>query len=32
MPVVRFDDTEIGEGKPGPTVRKLMEEFAKFTG
>ena len=32
MPVVRFDDKQIGEGKPGPAVKRLMEEFRKFTG
>lgn len=32
IPAVRFDGKEIGEGKPGPVVRQLMEEFGKFTG
>ncbi|MHC4743135.1 MAG: aminotransferase class IV [Planctomycetota bacterium] len=31
-PVVRFDERQIGDGRPGPVVKRLMDEFAKFTG
>jgi D-alanine transaminase len=31
VPVVRFDDTMIGDGKPGPRTQALLTEFLKFT-
>jgi D-alanine transaminase len=31
VPVVRFDETVTGDGKPGPRTRALMAEFLKFT-
>ncbi len=31
VPVVRFDDTVIGDGKPGAHTRQLIEEFKEFT-
>jgi D-alanine transaminase len=32
VPVVRFDDATIGDGRPGPCTKALMTEFRKFTG
>ena len=32
VPVVRFDDAVIGDGRPGPCTKALMAEFRKFTG
>ncbi len=32
VPVVKFDGTLIGDGKPGPHTRALIDEFRKFTG
>jgi D-alanine transaminase len=29
-PVVRIDGDKVGEGKPGPTVRRLREEYVRF--
>lgn len=31
VPVVKFDDTPIGDGKPGPHTRALIEQFRTFT-
>jgi D-alanine transaminase len=31
VPVVRFDDKPIGDGKPGRYTRLLMQEFGSFT-
>lgn len=31
VPVVRFDGTAIGDGKPGPHTRTLIEQFRTFT-
>ena len=31
VPVVKFDDVTIGEGKPGPYTKALMEQFKKYT-
>jgi D-alanine transaminase len=31
VPVIRFDDATIGNGKPGPGTKALMAEFLKFT-
>ena len=31
LPVVKFDDAKIGDGKPGPLTKRLMEEFRTFT-
>ena len=31
VPVVRFDDATIGDGRPGPCTKALMTEFRKFT-
>jgi D-alanine transaminase len=31
VPVVRFDGTIIGDGKPGPYTESLIQEFRKFT-
>jgi D-alanine transaminase len=31
VPVVRFDGTAIGDGKPGPLTKALTTEFLKFT-
>jgi D-alanine transaminase len=31
VPVVRFDQTEIGTGKPGPWVKRLQQAFDGFT-
>ena len=31
VPVVRFDDDTIGDGKPGKYTRLLIEEFRSFT-
>ena len=31
MPVVKFDDLTIGNGKPGPVTKMLMGEFAEVT-
>ena len=30
IPVVRLDDREIGNGKPGPVTKKLNEAFRKL--
>ncbi len=30
VPVVKIDGREVGDGKPGPITRKLMEEFKKI--
>ncbi len=30
VPVVQFDETTIGDGKPGPVVNSLIEEFRKL--
>ena len=30
VPVVRFEHTTIGGGKPGPVTRQLMEAFRRF--
>jgi len=32
IPVVKVDDRPIGDGKPGPVTRKLMEKFHEMTG
>jgi len=32
VPVVRFDEATIGDGRPGPCTKALMAEFQKFTG
>ncbi len=32
VPVVKFDGIVIGDGKPGPYTKSLIEEFRKFTG
>ncbi len=32
VPVVKFDGTPIGDGKPGPQTATLIAEFRKFTG
>jgi len=32
VPVVRFDEATIGDGRPGPCTKALMAEFLKFTG
>ena len=32
MPIVRFDDKLIGDGKVGPITRRLVEAFGKLTG
>ena len=31
MPVVRVDETDIGDGKPGPIKKKIMKAFADLT-
>jgi len=31
VPVVRFDDKQIGDGKPGPHTGQLIQEFRTFT-
>ncbi len=31
VPVVEIDKRKIGEGKPGPITRKIMDEFRKLT-
>ena len=31
VPVVRFDDTTIGDGRPGPRTKALTAAFLKFT-
>lgn len=31
IPIVKFDDAVIGDGKPGPLVKALAAEFLKFT-
>jgi D-alanine transaminase len=31
VPVVRFNDSVIGDGRPGPCVKALTAEFRKFT-
>ncbi len=31
IPAVKFDDAVIGDGKPGPITKKLIDEFIKFT-
>jgi D-alanine transaminase len=31
VPVVRFDDTTIGDGRPGPRTKALAAAFLKFT-
>jgi D-alanine transaminase len=31
VPVVRFDDSSIGDGKPGNSTKRLAEEFRSFT-
>ena len=31
VPVVKFDNKEIGDGKPGPHTGQLMQEFHTFT-
>lgn len=31
MPVIRIDDTVVGNGKPGPVTRFLQNEFLKIT-
>ena len=31
LPVVSFDDAKIGDGKPGPNTKRLMDEFRTFT-
>ena len=31
VPVVKFDDKIIGNGKPGKYTKSLIEEFQKFT-
>jgi D-alanine transaminase len=31
VPVVRFDDAVIGDGRPGPCTKALMAEFRNFT-
>lgn len=31
VPVVKFDETTIGDGKPGPQTAALITEFRKFT-
>ena len=31
VPVVRFDDATIGDGRPGPCTKALMVEFQEFT-
>ena len=31
IPVVRFDEIEIGDGKPGRLTKSLAEEFLSFT-
>ena len=32
VPVVKFDNVEIGSGSPGTVTKKLIDEFAQFTG
>ena len=29
-PVIRIDDAPVGDGKPGPTARRLREEYVRF--
>jgi D-alanine transaminase len=29
-PVIRIDDEPVGDGKPGPTARRLREEYVRF--
>lgn len=29
-PVIRIDDQSVGDGKPGPTARRLREEYVRF--
>ena len=29
-PVIRIDDQPVGDGKPGPTARRLREEYVRF--
>lgn len=31
MPVLRFDDAQIGDGKPGPITRCLQESYGRLT-
>jgi D-alanine transaminase len=31
VPVIKFDNSEIGDARPGPITQKLISEFAKFT-
>jgi branched-subunit amino acid aminotransferase/4-amino-4-deoxychorismate lyase len=30
MPVVRVDDWQVGDGKPGPVARKLQKAFLEL--
>jgi len=30
MPIVKLDDTIIGDGRPGPITRKLQEAYTKW--
>ncbi len=31
VPVVKFDDAAVADGKPGPHTRELIEQFRKYT-